>query len=89
MRSRKKNLLASFRDGAMRGGMKRKVSLIVAGIGAIIGFGIAAAAEPLEIGKPVPDVKAQTHDGKTIKLQEATAKGWALVYFYPKAATGG
>ena len=31
----------------------------------------------------------QTHDGATVKLHEAAAKGWALFFFYPKASTPG
>ncbi|NNC88446.1 MAG: hypothetical protein HKN82_08315 [Akkermansiaceae bacterium] len=52
-------------------------------------LGLATAGEPLELGKPVPDVEGKTHEGEVVKLREAGASGWFLVYFYPKAATGG
>jgi peroxiredoxin Q/BCP len=68
--------------------MKSKVSMLVAAVCSIFG-GTCCAAEPLELGKGIPEVEAKTQDGKTIKLQEAGAKGWVLVYFYPKADTPG
>ncbi len=71
----------------MRWDMMRRISRLVA---VLLGTaGLVGAAEPLEVGKPVPDVEAKTHDGKSLKLREATAKGWALVFFFPKAGTGG
>ena len=73
----------------MRCDMTRKISWLAAGVVLLGTTGLVGAAEPLELGKPVPDVEAKTHEGKTVKLQEATAKGWALVFFYPKAGTGG
>jgi peroxiredoxin Q/BCP len=53
-------------------------------------FGAArVAGEALEIGKNLPVVEAKTQANATVKLNEAAAKGWALVYFYPKADTPG
>lgn len=52
-------------------------------------FAVTANGEPLEIGKPVPKVEGKTHEGKTVRLHEVGADGWMLVYFYPKASTGG
>lgn len=52
-------------------------------------IGSPAPAEPIEIGNEVPVVEAKTHEGTVVKLHEAGAEGWFLVYFYPKAATGG
>ena len=46
-------------------------------------------AETLEIGKAVPEVEGKNHKGEVVKLYEAAAKGWALFFFYPKAATPG
>ena len=82
-----KILLARRRDGGFVGGMKRKFWTGLVAICSI--FGLATAGEPLELGKPVPTVEGKTHDGNTVKLHEAGATGWFLVYFYPKAATGG
>jgi peroxiredoxin Q/BCP len=46
-------------------------------------------AEPLEVGKAVPAVETKNQKGEAINLKEAAAKGWVLVYFYPKADTPG
>ena len=47
------------------------------------------AEEPLEIGAKVKAVKATNQDGKLVDLGAELAKGISLVYFYPKASTGG
>ena len=68
--------------------MKRLGSLIAAGICSILGLATGSAA-PLEVGKAVPKVEGKNHKGEVVKLHEEAAKGWALFFFYPKAATGG
>ena len=53
-------------------------------------FGIAiSSAAPIEIGAALPAVTARDQDDKEVKLAETAAKGWTLVYFYPKADTPG
>ena len=53
-------------------------------------FGIAiSSAAPIEIGAALPAVTAKDQDDKEVKLAETAAKGWTLVYFYPKADTPG
>ena len=52
-------------------------------------FVVSANGEPLQVGKPVPKVEGKTHGGETVRLHEVGADGWMLVYFYPKASTGG
>jgi len=47
-------------------------------------FASSALAEPLAVGAALPAV-----DGQVVKLAEAGAKGYTLVYFYPKADTPG
>ena len=49
----------------------------------------AMAAEPLAQGAALPSVEQTNQDGATVKLAEAGAKGYTLVYFYPKADTPG
>src|SRR5687768_1750355 len=49
----------------------------------------AIAAEPIDIGAPLPPVTAKDQDDKEVKLAEAGAEGWTFVYFYPKADTPG
>ena len=43
----------------------------------------------MEIGKAVPSVLSKNHKGEEVKIDEATAEGWTLFFFYPKAATPG
>jgi thioredoxin-dependent peroxiredoxin len=43
----------------------------------------------LAIGQQVPDVTATTDDGRTVRLSELAADGPVVVFFYPKAFTGG
>ncbi|MCW1925440.1 peroxiredoxin [Luteolibacter arcticus] len=63
---------------------------ILAAAVAPIGLAIAAAAaEPIEVGAALPAVTAKNQDGQEVKLAEAGAGGWTLVYFYPKADTPG
>lgn len=63
--------------------------MLLAAACSIFGTAGVQAGEPLEIGKKVPAVEAQTQDNKGIQLQSVAAKGWVLVYFYPKADTPG
>ncbi len=52
---------------------------------------IASAANrvPVKVGDPVPVVSCADQDGKTVELAKVSAKGLALIYFYPKADTPG
>jgi hypothetical protein len=68
--------------------MTRGFLTLLAGLGSLVGLG-TTAAEPLEIGKPIPEVEGQNQKGEKLQLHEVAAKGWALFYFYPKAATPG
>lgn len=63
--------------------------MLLAAVCSIFGIGGSQGAEPLEIGKKVPAVEAQSQANKTVKLQSVAATGWVLVYFYPKADTPG
>jgi peroxiredoxin Q/BCP len=47
------------------------------------------AAEKLAVGASIPDVTCNDQDGKAVSLAKEGAKGYLLVYFYPKAKTGG
>ena len=46
-------------------------------------------AEPLAVGADAPKPEAMDQDGKAIDWAALHAKGWVLVYFYPKADTPG
>ncbi len=53
-------------------------------------LGIFARAEPLAIGSAAPAVSGITDEGKTLNLAEVyKANDYTLVWFYPKALTGG
>lgn len=46
-------------------------------------------AEPLAMGAALPSVEQKNQNDEVVKLAEAGAKGFTLVYFYPKADTPG
>ncbi len=52
-------------------------------------FTLIAQAEPLAVGAAAPDISGVDQDGKTVNFKDVYAKGATLVYFYPKADTGG
>lgn len=52
-------------------------------------FGIAQA-EPLKVGDAAPKISATTDDGTALNLADVYKKNnYTLVWFYPKALTGG
>ncbi len=67
--------------------MKTMTQILTAASTAI--FATNALAEPIKVGASLPAVEQQNQDGKTVKLAEVGAKGYLLVYFYPKADTPG
>jgi peroxiredoxin Q/BCP len=53
-------------------------------------IGMNLHAEPLAVGAAAPDITAVDENGKPVKFSDVYAKGeLTLVYFYPKANTGG
>ena len=52
-------------------------------------FTTNALAEPLTVGSPIPTVEQKNQEDQVVKLAEVGAKGYMLVYFYPKADTPG
>lgn len=52
-------------------------------------FASSALAEPLVVGAALPAVEQKNQDDQVVKLAEAGANGYTLVYFYPKADTPG
>lgn len=67
--------------------MKSIASTLTA-VSALI-FATHAHAEPLAMGAALPAVEQKNQDDQSVKLAEAGAKGYTLVYFYPKADTPG
>lgn len=56
---------------------------------AVVGITLPGYAEPITEGAAMPAVACLDQAGKDVKLAEAAAKGYTLVYFYPKADTPG
>jgi peroxiredoxin Q/BCP len=52
-------------------------------------IGMNLNAEPLAVGTTAPQITALDEAGQSVNLGELYAKGLTLVYFYPKANTGG
>ncbi|WP_269539517.1 peroxiredoxin [Cerasicoccus fimbriatus] len=50
---------------------------------------VNCSAEELQLGSQLPDVTTVDQDGKELKLEDYADKPFLLVYFYPKADTGG
>ncbi|MGE0639372.1 MAG: peroxiredoxin [Thermoanaerobaculia bacterium] len=69
----------------------RKVVSIAALIfaGGIMFNLFGARADELALGAKLPAVTVNDQDGRPVDLAAAGAKGWTLVYFYPKADTPG
>lgn len=60
--------------------------------GAVVLLSLLAAAggaAELEVGAAAPDVTAVDQDGATVRFADLYAKGYTLVFFYPKADTPG
>jgi len=66
-----------------------KLRSLLATIVALASLASFAQAEPLAVGAPAPEISAVDQDGKTVNFKDVYAKGPTLVYFYPKADTGG
>ena len=48
-----------------------------------------SGAEKLAVGAALPSVTVNDQDGKSVDLAAEGSSGYLLVYFYPKAKTGG
>lgn len=68
--------------------MKLRPTLVLMSLFSLL-FGIARA-EPLKVGDAAPKVSATTDAGTTLNLADVYAKNaYTVVWFYPKALTGG
>jgi peroxiredoxin Q/BCP len=65
----------------------RRITLLTAG--GLMLFGLIGHAAEIKIGAQLPAIEVQDQDAELVRLAEAGAKGWTLVYFYPKADTPG
>src|ERR1700761_419429 len=52
-------------------------------------FGCKPGTEPLAVGAKAPDITAPDENGQPVDFAKVYAKGFTLVYFYPKASTPG
>jgi len=55
----------------------------------LCGVGTAGEGTAVKVGDPVPDVSAPDENGKAIKLSDYKGKSGLVIFFYPKADTGG
>ena len=67
--------------------MKNLASILTTAVSGV--FAAHVSAEPLAVGAALPSVEQKNQDDQPVKLAEAGAKGFTLVYFYPKADTPG
>jgi hypothetical protein len=50
---------------------------------------VAAEGARVKVGDAVSDIDAPDENGKTVKLTDYKGKSGLVVFFYPKANTGG
>jgi len=50
-------------------------------------FGLQAGE--LKLGSALPELKGKNHLGEVVKLEAGEGDEWLLLFFYPKALTGG
>jgi hypothetical protein len=67
----------------------KKIKLSTIGVLALALGMSTGLAEPLAIGKKVPAVKSTDTEGKEFDVTEHLKMGATLVFFFPKANTGG
>lgn len=78
--------LAKGLSMSMGTAMRLHLSLITAAFLAMFSF---SRAESLNVGDAAPQITATTEQGTPLNFGEVYSKGYTLVYFYPKANTGG
>lgn len=66
--------------------MRLRLSLLLVALAAFLPV---LRAEPLNVGDAAPKLTATTEQGAQLNLGDVYSKGYTLVYFYPKAFTGG
>lgn len=67
-----------------------KVTRTLLMLSALLSFFARLGAEALQVGAAAPVISAKTDDGSTLNLGEVyKANDYTLVWFYPKALTGG
>jgi peroxiredoxin len=47
------------------------------------------AAQEIKVGAPAPDVTGTDHNGNSVSLKSFKGKKHVVLWFYPKANTGG
>jgi cytochrome oxidase Cu insertion factor (SCO1/SenC/PrrC family) len=67
--------------------MRIRALLIVVGMVAWLGLGLAGRAGAVEVGQRAPDFTLNGPDGKPVKLTDLTAKGPVVLYTFVAAFT--
>lgn len=75
-------------ESGVRGTLSHMKALMASLLLTLFPF-LAAAADKLAVGAALPAISVNNQDGQAVDLAKAGAKGFLLVYFYPKASTPG
>lgn len=67
----------------------KPLRLVFVMLSSLLGFIAHLSADPLKVGDAAPAIMATTETGAKLALGDVYAKGYTLVYFYPKADTPG
>ena len=65
------------------------IMLFCFGLSVVTSSGNSAEAAELKVGDQAPDFQLPGTDGKTYKLSKFKGKKAVVVFWYPKAKTGG
>lgn len=83
---RNRSLARGVGLASLRAAMRSRLLLLTVSFLSLFSF---SRAEALNVGDAAPALSATTETGATLNLAEVYPKGFTLVYFYPKADTGG
>lgn len=68
--------------------LNRTKSVLMLFVSLMVVTMLAMAADPPEVGKPAPEFKLKSNEGKEVSLKDYKNK-WVVLYFYPKDFTSG
>lgn len=62
---------------------------LLTALSGLLALALSSARAELAVGDPAPAFAGKDQDGKSISSAELYKEGTTLVFFYPKAGTGG